>query len=157
MHTFASAVSRLGVLGAAGLLVLGAAGCSSDSDTAQPASSSSAVETTTAPAAGVCTDVDAARTSFQELTDTEILKEGTNTFRERYAAFQTSVDALLVSAQAEFSDEVDAVKASLTQLQTAVGGLTDSPSLADAAAVKDALTPVGDSLANLTDAVSAAC
>lgn len=156
MHTLSSAIRRLGVLGAAGLLVLGAAGCSSDSDTAQPASSASAVESTSAPA-GVCTDADAARASFQELTGTEILQEGTNTFRERYTAFQTSVDALLVSAQSEFTPEVDAVKASLTALQSALAGLTDSPSLADAAAVKDALAPVGDSLADLTDAVSGAC
>ncbi len=157
MHTLSSAAGRLAVLGAAGLLVLGAAGCSSDSDTAEPASSASAVESTASPAAGVCTEVQAARTSFQQLTGTEILKEGTNVFRERYAAFQTSVDALLVSAQAEFSPEVDAVKASLTDLQTAVAGLTDSPSLADAAAVKDALKPVGDSLTALTDAVSSVC
>jgi hypothetical protein len=150
------------VSAAAALLTLGLAGCSSDpagsTDSATaPAATSQAASPAGSGSAQLCGDVDAAQASLQALTGTDILNEGTSALKENFADFEASVQTLLDSARSDFASESDAVKAAVDSLKTAIGELSASPSVADAAAVVAALKPVQESVTTLLTAVKDAC
>jgi hypothetical protein len=153
-----SRTSRFLAAGAGVLLVVGLAGCSSDStDSTQSASSTASPAASSAPASALCTDADAAQASLKALASTEILKEGTNALKDNFATFEASVQTLVASAKTDFATEADAVQASVDSLKTAIGNLSDSPSIADAAAVAAAIKPVQESLTTLVTSVKGAC
>jgi len=105
----------------------------------------------------MCADLDAAQSAFDDLAGTQVVKEGTNTLKDRFAAFKSAVQTLGASARTEFASEVQDVDSAVAGLQTAIEQLTDSPSLADAKAVATALGPVRDSFTTLSTAVRTAC
>ncbi len=149
--------NRLLISGAAALLALGLAACSSDSD---PADAVAPVASASASASGAfvsCAAADAAQASLRSLTETEIVKEGTDAVRANFATFQTDVATLITSARADFAPETEAVQAAVDGLRTAIDGLTQSPSLSQAAAVAAAIKPVRTSLDTLATAVDRAC
>jgi hypothetical protein len=147
------------VTAAAPLLVLGLAACGSDaSDTADAGAATSAPASPAATAGSqLCADADAVQASLAQLTGTEILKDGTDALRTNFTAFESSVQTLLASARTDFAAESDAVRSSVEALKTAIGSLTDSPSVADAAAVAAALKPVQESVSTLVTSVKGAC
>ena len=165
--------NRLLITGAAALLALGLAGCSSDSATMSPTDAASPAASMVAtpvasPAASpamsasmgsgaTCAAADAAQASLQTVRDTQIVKEGTDTLKANFAAFQTDAQVLIEAARADFAPQTDAVQASIVVLRTAVDNLTQSPTLADAAAVAVAIKPVQASLLVLVTSVRTAC
>lgn len=143
---------------AGGLLALGLAGCSSDSSTDSGASTPTPSATTTPSATdAVCADAAEVRTSLDALVSTEVLREGTDTLKERFATFEASVRQLIDGARVEFAPQSDAARASVDDLKAALAGLADSPSVQDAAAIATSLAAVKTSVTALLDAVQAAC
>jgi len=145
-------------------LLLGAAaltGCSSDSDTT--ASSSAATSAAASPTASatatsaLCTSADDARAALNDLKGLDVITQGTAAVKAQFATFQSAVDQLLAQARTDFAPEAAAVSTAVDGLRTAVNNLADSPSLADAKAVKDAVSSVGTSLDSLTTSVKGAC
>jgi hypothetical protein len=125
---------------------------------ASVAASASAAASASPGASGqVCTDFATVQSSLDALTGTNIVQEGTNTLKERFATFQSDVASLVDSAQADFAGQTTAVKASLAALEAALTGLADSPSVADAAMIKPALEAVKTSTEELVAAVQGAC
>ncbi|MGB7979837.1 MAG: hypothetical protein WCF36_03465 [Candidatus Nanopelagicales bacterium] len=155
--------NRLLITGAAALLALGVAGCSSDSAPTDPTDAANVASPVASPSVSEsgafvsCAAADAAQASLRSLTETEIVKEGTDAVRANFATFQTDVATLITSARADFAPEAEAVQASVDGLRTAIDGLTQSPSLSQAAAVAAAIRPVGTSLDALETAVERAC
>lgn len=151
--TATTPAGRLALLGASGLLALGAvAGCSSNSPTA----TESATPSDTASAA-YCASVDAVSSSLGALVNTKIIQEGTDTLKSRFDTFQTDVGSLIDSAGANFATQGAAVDASVAILQTAVANVKDSPSAADVAALKPAIEGLSTSTNALVEAVKSAC
>ena len=152
------ATTRLLVAGAAALLTLGLSGCSSDStSSSQTESATTAAASPAASTGAVCVDVDASQAALQDVVNTRILQDGTDALKENFAAFEASVQTLVDSARTDFAAEADAVRSSVDALKAAINGLTDSPSVADAAAVAAAIKPVQESLSALVTAVKGAC
>jgi hypothetical protein len=155
-----SRTSRILAAGAAALLVVGLAGCSSDSTDGaaeSPAASTPASAPASSPASALCADADATKAALDTLTSTEVLKDGTNALKTNFAALESSVTTLVDSAKTDFATEADAVRTSVEGLKTAIGSLTDSPSVADAAAVAAAIKPVKESVDTLVTSVKGAC
>lgn len=142
-------------------LLLGAAslaGCSSDSSTTSPSTSASATASPSGTStSALCTDVDAVQASFQDLRSLDVIAQGTSAVKSQFATFKTALDQMLTSARGEFATESAAVQTAVDELQTAVSNLADSPSLADAKAVKDGISSVGTSLDALTTSIKGAC
>jgi hypothetical protein len=150
---------RLLLASASSLLVLGLAACSSDS-TGDATASSSAPAVASSPASGtaaVCADVDAVQAAFDDLASIELLKDGTDALREKFATLETAVRTLADSASSELSEERAAVRTSVDGLKASVEALTDSPSLQDAAALKTSVDSVRTSLTALKEAADSAC
>jgi len=82
------------------LALLGLSGCSSEPD--------------------YCDQLDATEEAFNELAETSIISEGTDTLTQRYDAFAAEVNSLTDAAGDEFSEETTAVEESLDQLNSAL-------------------------------------
>jgi hypothetical protein len=119
------------------LAVFGLSGCSSEPD--------------------YCSQISATEAAYDDLVGTDVLSEGTDTLSERYDTFSGEVDQLLDSAQSEFAEESDAVRAAVDQL----GGVVDSASnlnVGEAAQqLQPALSNLQSSTTTLFTAVTEAC
>jgi outer membrane murein-binding lipoprotein Lpp len=122
-------------LGVTAVLVL--AGCSSEPD--------------------YCSQVTTTQEAYDELAATDVLAEGTDTLSARYDAFSAEVDQLLGSAQTEFADESDAVRAAVDQF----GGVVESAAelnLGEAAQqLEPALSSLQSATTSLFTSVTQAC
>jgi hypothetical protein len=149
-------------IGAMLAVVAGLAGCSSDSGDDGAATSSSspsqaASAESGAPAEDVCAAAATAQSSLEALVGTSIVREGTDTLRERFSSFESDVQLLLESGQAELAPETAAVRAAVATLQGALSGLQQDPTAADAALIKPSLQAVKTSTDELIVAIRSAC
>ena len=152
------------VLLATGLLV---AGCgSSDSGggagtpTPAPSPATSAPSTPAASStasAELCADAADLEASVNRLVTITVGPNVVTELRNDLAAVQTSLNTLVGSARTEWQDEITALRASLTTLQTAIQQLANSPGTTTVAAVRTALLGVRTAAQDLFAAVSASC
>ena len=120
---------------------LALASCSSDDDPS--------AATTTAPADDACADAEDLRSSVQGLRDVDVSAEGTNGLEDAVSAVQSDLTALGESASAELQPEVDAVRGSLQELETAVTNFGSE----GASQVLDAVAAVASSSSELLTAL----
>lgn len=155
MNAPLSTTRRLAVACAGAVLGIGAlAGCSSSSDTATESASATPSATATA---AYCAGVDTVKASLDSLVNTSVIQEGTSTLKSRYETFTSDVSALADSAREAFAAETAAVDTSVAALKASIDALAESPSVAQAAALKPALQAVATSTQALIDAVQGAC
>lgn len=104
-----------------------------------------------------CSQLTTTQEAYDELAGTDVLAEGTDTLSTRYDAFAAEVDQLLGSAQTEFADESDAVRAAVDQ----VGGVVESAAelnIGEAAQqLQPALSGLQGATTSLFTAVTQAC
>ena len=105
----------------------------------------------------VCSDAAAAKASLEAIMTIDILKDGTDALNQRFETFRSDAEALVSSAQDEFKPESAAVKASISELETALAALKDSPNAAEIVALAPKLSAVNTSTLALLAAVAAAC
>jgi hypothetical protein len=122
---------------------LALAACGSDDDPS--------AATTTAPADDACADAEDLRTSIAGLQDVDISEEGTNGLEAAVSAVQADLTALGESASAELEPEVDAVRGSLQELETAVTNLGSEGASQVLEAVAAVATSSSELLAALGD------
>ena len=107
--------------------------------------------------ADYCSELTATESAFDDLSSTDVLSEGTDTLSERYDAFSEQVDQLLDSAQAEFAEESDAVRAAVDEF----GGVVESAADLNLGEAAEQFVPALSSLQTSTTAlftsVSEAC
>ncbi len=104
-----------------------------------------------------CSQLTSTQEAYDDLAGTEVLTEGTDTLSERYDTFSAEVDQLLDSAQTEFAEESDAVRAAVDQLGSVVESAADL-NLGDAAQqLQPALSSLQSSTTALFTAVNDAC
>ena len=88
------------------------AACGSDDDTSST--------TTTAPVDDVCADKEALSASLADLQDVDVTADGTTGLETAVGTVQDDLDALGESAGDELQPQVDDVRGSLQELETAV-------------------------------------
>ena len=124
-------------------------GCSSDSKSSSPSSTTTSKD-------AVCADKTALENSVKSLKNVD-LTGGESAVTSAVDKVQTNLDALRGSVKADLKPQVDDVKAALDQLETAVrnfgnGSLTDNLQ-----AGGNAVAKVGSTSADLFSALSAEC
>jgi len=135
MPTTRSTTTAAAALGMVASLML--SGCSSEAD--------------------YCSQLTATEAAYDDLASTDVLSEGTDTLSERYDAFSEQIDQLLDSAQAEFAEESDAVRAAVDQFGEVVDSAADL-NLGDAAQqLVPALSSLQTSTTALFTSVTEAC
>ena len=146
-------------------LAAGASACSSEQGSTSPGESSSSVAATASTTAGatasttpaVCADLAALRASADKITSIEIGQGGLATLTSELAAMQTTLQQLPTDASAQYSSEVDALKAASTRLQSSLQAAVQAPSATTLAAVGTDARALGDAVRALNAAVEGSC
>ena len=148
------------VASAAFAIALVVAACSGS--TASPAASAAgespaaASPATEAASGDVCANVEALRTSIDELKAIDVVTVGTAGLQAAVANVRTAGTAVKETAGSEIGPMVDALLASLDGLKTALDGVGEASVAGEsAAAIRTAVTEVGTSATALTDAIKA--
>jgi ABC-type transporter Mla subunit MlaD len=132
------AMKRTGaILAAAALAVPVLGGCSSD--------------------AGYCDQLDEAEAAYNELRQTSIIQEGTDTLEQRYDAFEEEAEELIDAAGDEFAEQTAAVEASLEQVNAAIQSAANLDLGTAAESIGPALESLVTSSQELFDSVTNAC
>ena len=103
-----------------------------------------------------CSAKDEAQQSFEQLTSTDVIEEGTATLKERFRTFSSDAESLIEVAEDEFQTEIDALRTSLSQMEGVVEGVGEDAAAAAplvAPAIEDLQTSTGD----FFEAVDQAC
>lgn len=82
---------------------------------------------------------------------------GVSGLQSQLKKIQTDATALVNSAKSDFPSETSAIKSSVASLQSAVKGLSSSPSAGQIATVTSAATSVVSSVENFSSASSSKC
>ncbi|TIC87703.1 hypothetical protein E8D34_08480 [Nocardioides sp. GY 10113] len=82
---------------------------------------------------------------------------GLRALRDQLAALQEPLASLRAAARTEFSTELDAVDAALSDLGDSIGTAVASPSRDNLTAVRDSADGVTSAVQDLATAVKAAC
>lgn len=163
-------------LGAAAVLSLVAvltAGCASgaapsaSSSASAAASSSMAATSSMSPTSGsasypagkedICQARDQLKTSITDLTNTQVVAEGTNAIKAAIGQVQTALDAVKAAAKDDYRAQVTAVQTALQDLQTAVANLGSGDAADNLRAVSQAITATGAAAATLFTQLKTSC
>ncbi|HVJ96173.1 MAG TPA: hypothetical protein VNC41_05020 [Acidimicrobiia bacterium] len=148
---------KLTFVAAGALAVLALAGCGSSSKS----DSSSSNPTTTAAASDSKSEVCTARSNLSDavsaLVNPSTLTGGKSSIESAFDDVKTDLDAFSEAAKDTYKPEVDDLKSSLDDLQTAVGKLGDGGIGEGLTAVGDAISDVSTSATALVDKVKADC
>ena len=161
----------LGVAAIVSLLAAGAAGCASGTTGTSSVSPSAATSSmmaasmtattgsTSYPAGkeDICQARDQLQTSINELTNTQLVAEGTNAIKAGVDQVQTDFDAVKAAAKDDYQAPVTALQSALQQLQTAVAGLGSGDATENLRAVGAAITTTVAASENLFTQLKTAC
>lgn len=161
-----SRLRSLSVATVLALLAVVTAGCGSGA-TSSASSSPSAATSSSAATAGstgypagkedICQARDQLKTSITELTNTQVVAEGTNAIKAAVDQVQTDLDAVTAAAKDDYHAPVTAVQSALQQLQAAVTNLGNGDATANLRAVSAAITTTGAASENLFTQLKTAC
>jgi len=165
-------VRSLGVATILSLLSAVVAGCASGGTTTSSASTSAATSSmvatsSMAPASGstsypagkedICQARDQLKTSITDLTNTQVVAEGTNAIKAAVGQVQTALDAVKAAAKDDYRAQVTAVQTALQDLQAAVANLGSGDATNNLRAVSQAITATGAAAETLFTQLKTAC
>ena len=81
-------------------------------------------KSTTTTTVSFCDERDALRTSVDKLKNVNVVQDGTSALNSAVSAVGQAVDALAKSGKSEIQPQVDAVKSSLSKLESAIGDVS---------------------------------
>jgi hypothetical protein len=152
------------VLVAAGLVLAGCGSSGSQgggASTPTPAPSATSAPSTPAPAstasAQLCADAAALQASLTQLGAITVGSGSVTELQNDLKDVPSALTALANSARSEWQDQISALQASLTTLQTAIQQLATNPGTSTVAAARTALQGVGTAGRDLFAAVGASC
>ena len=105
---------------------------------------------------GYCSAKDEAQQSFEQLTSTDVIQDGTDALKERFQAFSSDAESLVAAAEDEFQTEIDALRSSLLQMEGVVEGVGEDAAAA-APLVAPAIEDLQTSTQDLFEAVDQTC
>jgi len=128
------------VISAALLVAVMSASCSSDSESSG------------------CDEVHALQDSLTALTQVNPLSDGTEALKTAATQVRTDLDAAVSAVSSELKHSVDQVKTAFDGLESAIAGVSSGGGIGEAAtAVKTSLTQLGSALTGLTAEVGQIC
>ena len=136
------------IIAATVIAVVTVTGCSSSSK------SSSATTTTLRT---VCTELADLKGSVAALTNPQVLTEGKDGIQAALDAVKADLDRVAAAAGAKYKTQVDTVKSSVNDLQTAVDNLGNGNATTNIQAVGTAIASVNATAATLITALQAGC
>ena len=163
---------RVRSLGAAAVLSLVAAvtaGCGSGATTSASSSPSAAASSSMSMSAAsgsmsypagkedICQARDQLKTSITDLTNTQVVAEGTNAIKAAVGQVQTALDAVKAAAKDDYRAQVTAVQTALQDLQAAVANLGSGDATNNLRAVSQAITATGAAAETLFTQLKTAC
>ncbi len=120
-------------------------------------SSSKSSSGTTTTVVSVCAARADLRTSVAALANPQLLTGGKAGIQTALDAVKTNLNSVASAARASSKPQVDAVKSSVNDLQTAVGNLGNGNATTNLQAVGTAIASVGSTTATLVTALQAGC
>ena len=137
-------------------------GCSSKSSTSNASASSttagsSASATYPAGKEQVCQARDQLKTSVTALTKPALLTGGSSAIKAAVDQVQTDLDALKAAAKTDYQPQIDALQASVKDLQTAAGNLGNGSVSQNLQTVGTDIAAVGTASADLFTLVKTGC
>jgi hypothetical protein len=149
VRTLAAVLGVVGLLGACG---------SSSSSSSRPTTPTSATSTTAssttaniASNAQLCSAREALKTSIQDLTNVDVVKNGTSAVDAALTKVRDNLQAVKSSAHGQLSPQVDALQNAVDQLGKSISNLSSGGSISG---VVTAAKNVGQAGSNLSDALS---
>ena len=143
--------STLTCIAIAALAPAALAACGSDTKSSSSSSSSDSSKD------AVCTARDDLQQSVTDLADLSSLTGGKSEIESSVNKIQDDVDALESAAKSAYKPQVDAVKASFDDLETALGNVGNGRLSDNLQEIGDAISNVGTSTSSLYDALTAKC
>lgn len=104
-----------------------------------------------------CKSVDALSAAVKQINQTSLSKSSIDAVQTSISTLKTAVTNLADSAESEFSDEVDAVKAAASQLGDDVGTAVKSPSSDNLYAARTSMSGLTNAVNDLDKAASSSC
>jgi hypothetical protein len=132
----------------------------SSAPSAATSSSMSATSGSTSYPAGkedICQARDQLRTSITDLTNTQVVAEGTNAIKAAVGQVQTALDGVKAAAKDDYQAQVTSVQTALQDLQTAVANLGSGDAADNLRAVSQAITATGAAAATLFTQLKTSC
>ena len=106
---------------------------------------------------GFCKSVGSLDGAVTEITHSPVTEATLPAVKTSLGAIDTAVTNLSSSVEAEFADEVDAVEAAASELETALTAAVDKPSPANLDAARTSMRELTDATNNLSRATSDSC
>lgn len=104
-----------------------------------------------------CKSVDALSAAMKQITQTSLSKSSVEAVKTSVSTLKTAVTNVADTAESEFSDEVDAVKAAAKQLGDDIGTAVKSPSSDNLYAARTSMSALKTSVNDLDKATSSSC
>ena len=138
------------VIAGLAVAVLAIAGCSSGSSSKSSTSNSSS-------SSAECKSLSDFKNSISGLTNPSTLSGGMSGIQSSVDAVKKSLDSLVSTTKSANKPQVDALKSSLTDLDTAIGNLGNGSATANLQSVGAAITKVDTSATALVTTLEAGC
>ncbi len=154
---------RAAVLACVALL---AVGCGGDDDTTGgatpgPSAASSAADgspsATGSPDGDVCSDVDALKSSIDDLTEVDVSQAGLSAITDGLRQVQTNLSTLKDNADGALTPQIDDLDQAVNSLSTSASDAVATPSVSTLATVAADLGSVASSLSALQQAAADMC
>lgn len=107
--------------------------------------------------AAVCDEVDALRTSVDNLTKANVGENGLSVISTELENVRSELRQLGQDASAQYSEQISAVRARAADLRSSVATASTDPSADSLSAVADNARAVGAAVQDLGDAVAGTC
>lgn len=105
----------------------------------------------------ICRARDQLRTSIDQLTNTQLVAEGTNGLKAAVDQVQSDFDAVKAAAMDDYHAPVTALQSALQQLQTAVADVGNGDARQNLTAISTAITTTGAAAGNLFTQLKTDC
>jgi hypothetical protein len=152
---------RCAALGCAAVMAAALLGCSStkssSSSTTSPATTAPSPTTYPAGKEQVCQARDQLKTSVSALTDPALLTKGASAITAAVSQVQTDLESLKAAARQDYQPQIDALQASLSDLQTAAGNLGNGNIAQNLTTVGTAIAAVGTDASALFNELKTTC
>ncbi|MGZ4718471.1 MAG: hypothetical protein ACXWCB_17415 [Acidimicrobiales bacterium] len=161
-HLWLGQVGAIGLMLCLAVAALSVAGCSSKSGSSNASASSTTAETVTSSTypsgkEAVCQARDQLKTSVTALTKPALLTGGSAAIKAAVDQVQTDLDALKAAAKTDYQPQVDAVQASVKQLQTDAGNLGNGSVAQNLTTVGTDIAAVGTTSTDLFTLLKTSC
>ena len=149
-YTVGTVTARSAAATAAGLLLIGVAGCSSSSSGSSNAAHTSAN-------AALCSSVGALNTSLHQLTGANLKQEGLSGVKSSVATIESGVATVVKDAKNHYSSEIDAEKHDAASLKSALQIAKENPSYPTIAQVGTEAKTLLQSVGGLKAKLASSC